>query len=491
MSAPPATTDGPRLGSRAVRALLWAVAGFGSNKLIAFIGTLVLARVLTPAEFGIAAAAIALLTYVEMILDLGVGSAVVYEQEEGVTERVWTAFTLNVALGAALAGMIALTAPVAAAFFRSPEQTGLFRFLAVFVLIRAAGQVPDALLRRDLDFRRRMIVGISRAAVRVSVAIPLAVAGYGAWSIVIGMTLGEVAATLATWHAARFRPRLRFDRLIARSLLGYSSVMLLMRLVSEVANNGDYLIVGNRLGPDQLGVYSIAFRVPELLLVTGFWIYSSVAFPVYSRAHRSGELGELRRTMLRATRLTTMFAFPAGVGLAIVAHDAVHVLFTDRWAAAVVPMTIIALALAIDAVPIAASDVLPAAGRPGTLLRVNVTVGAPTLTAMVLVAPHGLVAIALVSLVGSVLFLPLLQREVNRVLGSRWREVAVATGPALAVAAGVVAGALPVRLLLEPGVARLAATIVCGVLGAAVGLLLGGRSVLPELRSVVHHVRGG
>lgn len=475
---------GTGLTSQALRAFLWAVASFGASKTLNFVGTLILARILVPEHFGLVAAGLALVTYFEMALDLGVGSAVIYEQEGGITERVHTAFTLNIALGVLFAAIGMLLAPLVAAFFQAPDETAVFRAMFIYLFVRAAGQVPDAVLRRDLDFRRRLLADLSRAGLRLGVSVPLALAGMGAWSIVIGMIVGEAVGTVVTWFAARFRPSLRFDRAAVRTLLGYGMSMLGVRLVSELSQHGDQLIVGNRLGPDQLGVYSIAYRVPELVLATVFWLYSMVAFSVYSRAGAT-DPSKLKSAMLRAIRLTTLFAFPAGIGLAIVSHDAIHVLFTDRWEGAILPMALIALAFAVGSVSVASGDVLPSIGQPRILLTINAALLPPLLVGMVLAAPYGLTAVALVQLVGTVVYIPLLQRYVNRALGSSVAEVLVAVRPAVSATLGVIVAAGSVRLLVDEGLFRLVATIVTGGLGAMIGVLVGGRDVLADVRSLL------
>lgn len=478
------------LTRRTVRAFLWAVASFGGQRLITFVGTLVLARILVPADFGLVAAGMALLAYFEMALDLGVGSAVIQEQEEGITRRVETAFTLNVALGAVLTAAGALSAPLVAAFFQVPDEANLFRVLFLYLFIRSGGQIADAVLRRDLQFKLRMIAEVGRGAVRVAIAIPLALAGFGAWSIVVGMVVGEVVSTIVLWIAARFRPRLRLDRGAVRTLLGFGSMVLGVRLVSELSNHGDYLIVGNRLGPSDLGIYSIATRIPELVLATIFWLYGLVAFPAYSRTG-AVDREKLKRGMLRAMQLTTLIGVTAAVGLAIVAHDAIHVLFSDRWAASVTPMAIIALAFAVTAVSVAASDILPAVGRPGVLFAINAVFLPPLLVALVLAAPYGLAAVAAVHLVSGLLYAPVLQYYVNREIGTTWGEVGRALGPAVSATVGVIAFAVPVVWLLEPGAVRLVATIVAGGLGAGAGVLAGGRQAIPEMAGILHAVGRG
>jgi lipopolysaccharide exporter len=478
MSAP-----APALETRAVRSFLWAGASFATHKLIAFVGTLVLARILVPADFGLVAAALTLLTLCEMALDLGVGATVVYEQETGRSDRVQTAFTLSLAMGIGLTVVGVLAAPLVAGFFQAPGETALFRAMALYLLLRSAGQVPDAVLRRDLAYRKRLWAELARAMTRVAIAIPLALAGYGAWSIVLGMLVGELVGTTITFVVARFRPALCFDRAALTSLLHFGVAMVGVRVVAEIAINADYLIVGNQLGPDQLGIYSVAYRIPELVIASVFWIFSSVAFPIFSQARTHG--GTVLRTgFLRSLRIGTLFAFPAAAGVALVADDAIRVLFTDRWEGAIVPMSLVALALGLASVTRIGGDVLPAVGRPRTLFLVNLAATVPMVAGMIWATRYGLVGVASAHLLGIAGHVVLHQVMVNRAVETRWRDVFVAVRPGVVTAIAVVAVAWPTHQLLEPGALRLLATIVAGLLGGLIGLVAGGRAALPELRQL-------
>jgi lipopolysaccharide exporter len=168
-----------RADRSALHSFFWAGLSFGATKLAVFGSTLVLARILVPEDFGVVAAAMSIIALFEIGLDLGVGSALIYDQEKGITSRVQTAFTLNVAIAAVLTAVFVVSAPAIAAYFRVPDQVGVFRALAFFLLLRGLGQVHDAVLRRDLDFRRRTVTELVRAAARLGVSIALALLGQG------------------------------------------------------------------------------------------------------------------------------------------------------------------------------------------------------------------------------------------------------------------------------------------------------------------------
>lgn len=483
--AKPHTAGQERLARSAVSSFGWSLVSFGGSKLIVFLATLVLARVLDPADFGLVAAGLVLVAYFEVALDLGLGAALVYEQERGLTRRVHTAFTLNAAVAVVLTTLGVLLAPAIAAFFGVPGQDNLFRAMFLYLLIRGLGQVQEAVLKRDLAFGRRTLVTVLSASVRAALSIGLAFGGFGAWSLVVGILGGQLVMTLMSSLLIRFRPRLVVEPGALRQLLGYGLTYLALKMVDALSENIDYLVVGVRLGPEALGLYSMAYRLPELVIASLLWIFSTVAFPVYSRARAEGP-GAFRSIMLRALTLTTLFGFTAGVGLALIARDAVLVLFSAKWSPAAVPMSLVALAIGISAIGYASGDIFPALGRPGALLAFSVPMTAVELVAFVLAAPHGIIAVAWVHLAYLAVYSPARLVIANRLVGTTMRDCLVALRPALCSAAGVAAAGLPLRLMLQPGLLALVAISVAGVLGAVAGLLAGGPGTVRQVRALRH-----
>ena len=475
---------------RAVRGASWAVVSFGANRLLVFVSTLVLARLLVPADFGVVAAGLTVMAFLEVALDLGMSAAIVYQQENGHSHGVTVAFTLNLAACTVLAGLNLLLAPVLAEFFREPDSVAIFRALSIFILLRGFGAVQNALLQRDLRFREKAIAELTRALTRGVVGVVLAFAGFGAWALVWALILGEGAGTAVAWARTRFRPRLQFDWRTAGPLLRYGLPVAALQLLSQLGTNSDYLVVGHRLGPIALGIYVIAFRLPELLLSNVYWIFSSVAFPVFSLA-RSQDTSLFRGAMLRALRLITLFGFPVSVGLALVSRDLVPVLFGAQWDAAAAPMALSSLAMGLNCVGYASGDIFKAAGRPGVLLWVNGFGTLFLLVGFIIAAPAGIVAIAWVHLAFGVLHSMVRLGLANRLVGTSVLQTLEAIRPALIVTASITLVALPVRLLVAPGLPALSATIVAGIVGALVGLVLTGRSTVQELRELGADLRRG
>lgn len=487
-SPAPISPSSPTLSSRAARGFLWTALSFGSNSVIVFVITLVLARLLVPQDFGLVAAGLTVIAFLELALDLGVGAAIVYEQENAVTDRVRTAFTLNLLVASILTALAVALAPYVAAFFHSSDDTTLFRVLFLYLLLRGAGQAQGAVLQRDLRFRARTLIDVTRVAMRAVVSIGLAFAGAGAWAIVAGLLAAEATRMVLCHTFVRIRPKLRLDRRIVTALLTFGISVLGLKAASAFLYNSDNLIVGNRLGTTALGFYSIAFRLPTLIIDSIGWIFSSVAFTLFSRARGLGAT-VFRQSMLRALRLTTLFGFSAGVGLAITAPTAVPLLFSDKWAPAVPAAVLLALASGVASIGYASGDIFPAMGRPGTLLRLTVYMTAAAVVGFWFVAPAGITAVAGVHLAFQVIFGILRLRAANRLLQVRWSDDLRAMRPAFLSSAGICAAALPVSLLLPQNGLGLALTVVAGMAGASVALLLFARAALFDIWSLIKSTR--
>lgn len=479
--------DGRSLARGAARNFGWGALSFGANRLLVFISTLVLARILVPEDFGTVAAAMAVVLYFEIALDLGVGAAVIYEQEQGITPRVQTAFTLNLMTAVGLTLLGVAFAPLIASFFHLQHQVTLFRVLFCYLLIRGCGTVQDSVLKRNLQFGRRTFLDLTRGIVRAALSIVLALAGYHAWAMIWGLLAGELAATVLAFVLVPFRPTLRLQRGASRLMLGFGLTVLALKVTDAIEIDSDYLVVGRRLGPTSLGYYTVGFRLPELLLFNVFWIFSSVAFPAYAKARTLGTT-LFGPAMLRALQLITLYAFPGGVALALTAHNVVTVLFGARWEPAVGAMQLIALSAAMASVGYASGDIYSASGKPGTLLAIDAPKALIIIAAMWLAAPYGITAVAGVHLVAQTIYAVVRLHLANRIVATTWRQTLVALRPAGTCAASVAVLVAPVTLLLPEGPVTLLAQVAAVAAGAGVGLFVGGG--LSAVREMTGIARG-
>jgi lipopolysaccharide exporter len=479
-----APSDNAELTGTTVKAVAWQGLSFLLGKVLVLLATIVLARVLGPEEFGLVSLALVFVGLVEVMADFGVAQALIYRRDSPRAADAALAFT--VASGALLGVGTAVAAPYLAEALGDPAITDFLRVLALSFVLGSFAIVPDVLLRRDLLFKRRLVVQLSSSATRGIVSIVLALAGAGAWSLVWGQLAAMAVTSVVAWSRVRYRPDLRWWRLRwgdIRPLLAFGVPTAANGLLSTIILNVDYVVVSRALGVTALGFYLVAFRLPEMVIVSAFQVLSQVAFPVFSRART--EPGRLRRGYLRMLRLQTTYGVVVGCVLAAVAPYLVPVLFGPGWSRSVVPLQLLAVYAAFRSLGMGVVDVLKATGRPGLALRASVARLAVLVPALVVATTWGINGVAVAQVAVALVFAVVMQALAGRVLGARPAELLSACAPA--VGAGIVAGACAALVAaLVPGddLVRLSAGLAAAAL-SGVGVLVVSPRTRREVMSLI------
>ncbi|HYI15983.1 MAG TPA: lipopolysaccharide biosynthesis protein, partial [Thermomicrobiales bacterium] len=343
------TTAGQRaeLSKQAVQSTAWAYGSFVSGKFLVFISTIILARLLLPSEFGLIGYCLIAIQYLDILNGFGVGQALIARREK-IEEAANAALVAGFVSGMLLFGLAWFGAPMLAAFFEDDRITPLFRVLAIVIPISAVGAVPSALIQRGLRFKAKFIPDIGRSVAKGLISIVLAWQGFGVWSLIVGQIAGEVVATLILFALAGWRPTRRFDRRVTRDVMGFGSHIISIGIAGAIMANLDYLLVGKVLGATALGLYTFAYRIPDLVIRNSNFVVGKVAFPLLAHVQSSQE--ELRLAYRTLLRYVSLFTIPAGIGLALIAPRFIDVFFPDRWDPAAVVMQLIALSLAISSI---------------------------------------------------------------------------------------------------------------------------------------------
>lgn len=483
------TPDG--WGRRTATGVIWSTTAFVTSKASTLITTLILARLLVPDDFGIVAAIVAYIGIIELLSDLGLQATVIYEQEQGITARVQSAFTANLLLAGGLTVLGVLLAPAVAAVFDMSGHVEMFRIAALNPLLTGLGNIQDGLLLRGMAFRRRVIPQVIRAVVRGVLSIGLALIGVGALSLVIGMLAGTAAWSLSLWVLAPFRPTLRIDGALLRSMAGYSSGAMALELVAAIGVRADTVVVAQALGAGALGLYAVAYRIPELVIENVSWSVSDVAFPALSK-RRADDPDDLGRSALGLVRYSALYAMPIGAGLAIVAVPLVVVAFSERWRPAGDVLSAVAILSVFVALSFPLGDVFKAIGRQRTLVALNLLTIPLLVVAMVAAVPGGIVGVAWArTAIGAVNCLAITWL-VARTLRLPLRELLMTLWPGFAATLGVLVGAGGVRLLLPAADALpLVLATAAGAIGALVAVKLLAPDVIGELRGLLGRRPGG
>jgi PST family polysaccharide transporter len=432
---------------------------------------------LAPREFGIVAVATVAVAFLTVLQDLGLGPALI-QRRDHIERASNVVFTLNLLLGFCLSILVFLIAPAVADYFREPGATPLLRALGLTFTLEALGAVHLVRLQRDLRFGRVFIPDVGRSVVKGAVSIGMAVAGMGAWSLIVGQLAGVVAGVVLSWAVFPWRPRLELDTELAKKLIGFGLPLLGVELMWVLSVNLDYVIIGRRLGSESLGIYTLAYRLPELLVLSLMTVANRVVFPAMSAMQESRD--GLRRGFLATTHYVALATLPISVGLAIAADPIVRVTLGSDWVDAIPVLRILAIFVLVASLLNADGDVYKAVGRPGILLKLALMHVAMLVPALLVGVQYGLVGVASGHLIATTVTRVVRTIVISRFLGvpvtviaSQWRSAIVGCLVLAAMAGGAMyltAGASPALSLL--------ATVVAGALGyLAVLALLEGESI--------------
>ncbi|TLN16159.1 lipopolysaccharide biosynthesis protein, partial [bacterium] len=343
---------------------LWNYTSFTVSKGLTFISTMILARILAPDDFGLLSMGLIAINYLDALNEMGVGSALIYQQGD-LEKKSNVAFTISLSVNALLTLCAFLAAPSIAAFFNEPRLAPIVQVLSFTFVLSSIGSIHSVRLKKELDFRKVFIPEIGRTFAKGGVSIACALLGWGVWSLVVGQVSGILVSNVLYWVVVRWRPRFAWDRKEARGLVGYGSQIILVDVLGMILQNIDYLIIGKRMDSAQLGYYTMAFRIPELVIINICVVVSRALFPAFSRIQ--DDLDALRRGYLTTLRYIALITIPIGLGLYLLSSEFILMFFSDKWAASIPVMQLLCLYAVVYSLGFNAGDIYKATGKPWIL----------------------------------------------------------------------------------------------------------------------------
>lgn len=361
--APAATKPPGDLRSRVLSAFGWAAVGRLAGQTVTWAITLVVIRILTPADYGLMAMGMILVSALAFLAE-GMASGVI--QADEIDERTLRK-THGLLLCVSFVGacLLALAAPLVAHGFAEPQLEPLVRLLAGQFFIYSLASVPDALLVRRLDFKRRSAVEVVSLIAGGLLGLALALSGFGVWSLAWGQVLSAMIRAVGMNAAAGFRaPSFDFSGML--SIGSFSSLVTAGRMLWFASDKVDVLIIGRLLGAHMLGYYVLALHFAALPQNKIQGILNAVAFSAFSSIKQEREVSAAY--LSRAVGLIAVAAVPVFFGLSAVAPELVAILMGEQWSASVIPLSILSLALPLRMVEHVIDIFLQASGRADTHL---------------------------------------------------------------------------------------------------------------------------
>lgn len=446
-----------RYGKTAKRGALWSVVRQGGHELIAVPTSMIMARLLSPQDFGIAAAASFFILLATRLTQFGFNAAVVRIREVR-SDHLSSVFVVNLVMGTLTYLLLFASAPLIGSFFRSPEAGELLRIAALIFLITPFGTVPAALISRNMQFRYATVAEWCDAIASTAVTLVLAFKGYGYWSIVIGQLGGATVRTLLKAYLCGWIPSFSYSSLALRELLSFGLGLQAKRLLEYASYNLDNLVVGRVLGMSALGFYDKAFTTMNRIV--NRLTLGQAYFRIFSIIHEEPE--RFRRAYSRLILTISLIGLPAFTGAIVVAEPLFLVMYGDKWRPAILPFQLLCLGGILKLMNAYASQANEAVGNVWPQAK-RQALGAVCVVAGAWIGSWygGLTGAAIGVAIGMIILTATMQALVRRSTGLTWAEMLKPLAPGLtasallaalllAVEAGLraMAGALPAWQLL-------------------------------------------
>lgn len=428
--------------------------------------TAFLARLLTPAAFGLVALADLTLRFVNYVARAGVGQAIIQKPDlEPIHVRAGV--TASIGLGLVFAAGVWVLAPVAALFFDDPSVTPVLRWMSLSLLLQGLGATAEGLLTRELRFQALAVRSLASYVIGYPiVGLTLAFLGAGVWSLVAAALVQTAARSLFTYLARPHTMRPTLNGPAHRSLLAFGGRVSLISFFEFLGSELDTLVVGRFAGASALGLYNRAYilvRLPVYYLTTSF---SRVLFPAFSSVQH--DVRRFRGAYVSAAGLTAAVIFPTAAGIAVAGAEIVQVVLGDQWTEAIPILPWIAVASALSMVTHLAAVSTEARAELNAKIAISVAKVAVLGGLLVLATGRGLwaygAALAGASLFAHVAYVLLVGRTLQAPLSS----VLAPYPPALVTAGTVAATIFGVRLGLlalgAPSLAVLTGEVAAGAL---------------------------
>lgn len=436
------------LREQVIAGLGWSMLQSWGSRILTFAFFVVLARLLAPSDFGSVALVYVIYAVLATFPEAGLSDTLI-RRKDNAPSHYDTAFWFMVAMSLVLWGATALAAPWIAGALDQPRLEALLVVLGVTLPLQAGMNVHEAVLRRSMLFRSMALRTLLAALAGGAVGIGMAFAGFGHWSLA-GKGLVEAAAgALLTWRASPYRPGRAISRASWNELFGVARHLLLARVIDLLNTRLDSLIVGTRIGPAALGLYSAAQRMHQTMMEALFATVNRVTLPAFAQL---GDEPERRQhALLRLGALCSFFSFPLFAAVALLAEPLMVLLFGEPWRGAAPMLSAFAIVGVLTSVTSFNSPMIVAAGRTDYILLLTAANGGVNAIGFWIGAQWGALGVAIAYAVRAYLVMPLnlwlLHRTIRLPIGGYLRNLA----PSLAGTAAACALLWLVRRALPQG----------------------------------------
>lgn len=398
----------------AMKGLSWIAVLRASTRAVAFLKTIILARLLVPQQFGAYGVALLVMGLLEVITETGVNIILVQEEDE--ESYVNSAWIVSIIRGTIISLIIIATAPLISNFFHSPESLVLLYMISIVPFLRGFINPSVVKFQKHLKFHLEFIYRFSIFVVDTVFAIAFTLITHSPVGIVIGLIAGVIWEVVFSYIIIKPWPALVFDRTYISKIFHRGKWITASGFFNYLFHNADNIAVGRILGTGSLGIYQMGYSLSILPITEISEIFSKVTFPVYTKI--SHDKKRLRQAFVKTTLIIAALSIPFGIIVCIFPTAIVSLTLGDKWIAAAAILPVLGIFAVIRTISGASSSLFFAVGKQEYVTVVTLVSAIGLLIPIIpLVLEYGVMGAAYSALIGSIVALPVMGYYVWKVFG--------------------------------------------------------------------------
>lgn len=428
---------------------------------VGVVSAVVLARILSPEDYGQVAVGLLCVSLVQIFTEVGVKQNLVQERDH-TQSLIWTAWTVNVIRGLLISGVVFFLAPFAAVFFRQAQTTAIIRALGLVPLLQSIQNIRIVYFQRELQFKKVFLYELSGAVGGLATAITAALILRNAWALVLGQIATVSILTALSYVLFPELPHPMLDKPSLKQLYAFGKWMFLASLVSYFTLQGDKFFVGRLFNAETLGIYSMATMITNIIMQEFGKGISHVLFPAYAKI--KGNSRRLKEAFIKSYELLIGLLAPACLGLYLVSDDLVVVILGDKWLQMIPMLKLLAVVGIASGLSASGRGLFMALGRPKYSF-ITQTVRSIILLICLLTLPgvYGIRGVILSLLLANSFAFPVYMLLWYHLLPLKVLDFANIYLVIVALLGVIIASAGFIVAMLNPGVIRLILSVIAGL----------------------------
>lgn len=355
--------------AKMVANLIWRFAERCGAQGVAFIVSIVLARLLEPEDYGVISLVTIFISIIQIFVDSGLGNALI--QKRVVDDLDYsTVFYCNIILCVVLYLVLFLCAPFIAGFYANTELTLIIRVLGLTIIISGIKGIQQAYVSREMMFRHFFFATLGGTLGAAAIGIFLAYNGFGVWALIGQQIFNTTVDTIILWSTVKWRPKRRFSFERLRGLFSYGSKLLVSSLINTIYNDLRQLIIGKFYSSADLAFYNRGRQFPKFVVENINSSIDSVLLPVLANNQNNRE--RMKRMMRRSIMTSSYIMWPFMFGLMAVGENLIHILLTDKWMPALPFLYIFCFVDGMQPIHTANLNAIKAVGESGLFLKMEI-----------------------------------------------------------------------------------------------------------------------